>query len=203
MFMQTLLDYSPDTVEFIGRKYRVNTAYDTILLLQRLYREDILDAGEKIAQALRMIVKSRFKVWLLTDVEKAELLETITKEKIQLPSRPQIGPPRKLMDFEVDGEYIYASFRQAYGMDLVQERGKLSWRRFCELLDSLPEKTKLREVMRIRAMDVPDPTRYNQKERKNIMDLKAYYALPISGVGGQAGLDALFSTLESVAIKGR
>ena len=53
--------------------------------------------------------------------------------------------------------------------------------------------------MRIRAMDVPEPTKYNQKERQNIMELKAYYALPIKGVGGQKGLDMLFSTLEEMA----
>ena len=103
------------------------------------------------------------------------------------------------MDFEADSDYIYASFKQAYGMDLIKERGKLEWKNFCKLLDGLPDKTKFKEVMRIRAMDVPEPTKYNQKERQNIMELKAYYALPVKGTSRGNGLDMLFATLEGMA----
>ena len=106
------------------------------------------------------------------------------------------------MDFEADSDYIYASFKQAYGMDLIRERGKLGWRNFCELLDGLPDKTKLKEVMRIRAMEVPEPTKYNQKERQNIMELKAYYALPVKNTNSGNGLDMLFTTLERMAGNG-
>lgn len=197
--MGVLLDFSGENVEYKGKMYKTNTSYDTVLLLQKLYDEENLAPGDKINQALKMLTKNPFKVWLLTDIEKAELLKKITEEKINLPPRPKVGKQQKLMDFEADSEYIYASFQQAYGIDLLKERGKLQWKRFCELLDGLPDKTKLREVMRIRAMDVPEPTKYNQKERQNIMELKAYYALPIKGVGGQKGLDMLFSTLEEMA----
>lgn len=201
--MGVLLDYSGENVEYKGKTYRTDTSYDTVLLLQRLYDEENLDPGDKINQALKMLTRNRFKVWFLTDMEKAELLKKITQEKINLPPRPKVGKQQKLMDFEADSEYIYASFQQAYGIDLLKERGRLQWKRFCELLDGLPEKTKLREVMRIRAMEIPEPTRYNQKERQNIAELKAYYALPVKGVGGQKGLDMLFSTLEGVAIRGK
>lgn len=197
--MGVLLDYSSENIEYKGKAYRTDTSYDTVLLLQKLYDEENLDAGDKINQALKMLTRNRFKVWLLTDMEKAELLKKITEEKINLPPRPKVGKQEKLMDFEADSEYIYASFQQAYGIDLLKKRGKLQWKRFCELLDGLPEKTKLREVMRIRAMEVPEPTRYNQKERQNIMELKAYYALPAKGTGGQKGLDMLFSTLKEMA----
>lgn len=199
--MGVLLDYSQNTVEYKGKKYRVNTAFDTVLLIHQLYEETSLDAGDKITQALKMLTRNPFKVWLLSDMEKVELLEKIMEEKIQLPQRPQIGPPKKLMDFEADSDYIYASFKQAYGMDLVNERGKLQWKNFFELLDGLPDKTKLKEVMRIRAMEVPEPTKYNQKERQNIMELKAYYALPVKG-NGEDGLDMLFTTLERMAEHG-
>lgn len=197
--MGVLLDYSGENVEYKGKAYRTDTSYDTVLLLQKLYEEENLNAGDKINQALKMLTRNPFKVWLLTDIEKAELLKKITAEKINLPPRPKVGKQQKLMDFEADSEYIYASFQQAYGIDLLKERGKLQWKQFCELLDGLPEKTKLREVMRIRAMEVPEPTRYNQKERENIMELKAYYALPVKGINGQKGLDMLFSTLKEMA----
>ena len=64
----------------------------------------------------------------------------------------------------------------------------------------VPESTKIREIMKIRGMDLPEPTKYNQKERQSLMELKSYYALPAVGGGGQQGLDALFSSLEARAI---
>lgn len=200
--MGILLDYSKDVVIFKGKRYRVNTAFDTVLLVYKLYEEEILDASDKINQSLKMLTRNPFKIWLLPDEDKVGLLDQIMNERIKLPKRPQIGPPRKLMDFEADSDYIYASFKQAYGMDLVEERGKLQWKNFCKLLDGLPDKTKLKEVMRIRAMDVPEPTKYNQKERQNIMELKTYYALPVRGTKGGNGLDMLFSTLERMARHG-
>ena len=200
--MGILLDYSKDIVVFKGKKYRVNTTFDNILLVYKMYEEEILEPSDKIRQALKMLTENPLKVWLLSDLDKIELLEQIMKEKINLPKRPQIGPPRKLMDFEADSDYIYASFKQAYGMDLIKERGKLGWKNFCKLLDGLPDKTKLKEVMRIRAMEVPEPTKYNQKERQNIMELKAYYALPVKGTKGGNGLDMLFATLERMAGNG-
>lgn len=200
--MSILLEYSKDVVTFKGKKYRVNIAFDNVLLIYKMYEEEILEPCDKIRQALKMLTRNPFKVWLLSDMDKVELLEQIMKEKINLPKRPQIGQPRKLMDFEADSDYIYSSFKQAYGMDLIRERGRLRWKEFCKLLDGLPDKTKLKEVMRIRAMEVPEPTRYNQKERQNIMELKAYYALPIKGTQGGNGLDMLFSALERTAGNG-
>lgn len=200
--MGGLLERVSDSVVYRGKKYHVDTSYDVVLLMYRLYEEQLLDAGEKILQALKLLVKNPFRVWLLSDEDKVGLFEQIMKDKIELPHRPQIGPPKKLIDFEADSDYIYASFKQAYGMDLVQERGKLQWKNFCRLLDGLPDKTKMKEVMRIRAMDIPEPTGYNQKERQNIMELKAYYALPVKGHNGKEGLDMLFATLEGLAEHG-
>ena len=197
--MGILFDYSKDIVVFKGKRYHVNDSFDNVLLVYKMYEEEILEPSDKIQQALKMLTKNPFKVWILSDLDKIELLERIMKEKINILKRPQIGPPRKLIDFEADSDYIYASFKQAYGMDLIKERGKLGWKNFCKLLDGLPDKTKLKEVMRIRAMDVPEPTKYNQKERQNIMELKAYYALPVKGTKEGNGLDMLFTTLERMA----
>lgn len=200
--MSVLTDNSRNYVEYKGRRFHVCTSFDVVLLLQKLYQEENLEAGDKINQALKMLTRNQIRVWCLSEIEKAELLQKISDEKIKLPTRQKVGRQQKLMDFEADAEFIYASFRQAYGMNLEKEKGRLQWQRFCELLDGLPDGTKLREVMRIRAMDIPEPTKYNQKERQNIMELKAYYALPVKGGGGQKGLDMLFSALEGVAVRG-
>lgn len=50
-------------------------------------------------------------------------------------------------------------------------------------------------------MDIPKFTGKNGKQIQEIQELKSYYALPVKGGGGQQGLDALFSTLERMAVK--
>ena len=188
-------------VWFKGRRYKLNLSYDTVLLVQQLYGDERLDNGDKITQALKLMVKIRFKVWLLGDIDRAKLLEEITKKHIAPTRRVQSAGGPKLMDFRYDGGYIYSSFQQAYGLDLTAECGRMSWQKFIDLLDGLPDKTKIKEVMRIRVMELPEPTRTNRKEIQNILRLKSYYALPVSGGGGRDGLNLLFETLEKGARK--
>lgn len=199
--MSLLMGERAPEVWFKGKHYTLNLSYDTVLLVQQLYGDERLDNGDKITQALKLMVKSRFKVWLLGDIDRAKLLEEITKKHIAPTRRVQSAGGPKLMDFRYDGGYIYASFQQAYGLDLTAECGRMSWQKFIDLLDGLPDKTKIKEVMRIRAMELPEPTRTNRKEIQNILRLKSYYALPVSGGGGKDGLNLLFETLEKGARK--
>lgn len=79
-------------------------------------------------------------------------------------------------DIRYDGDYIYASFLQAYNMDLFDMQGKLHWRKFNALLSGLPEGTKLMEVIKIRKWKPQkgDSTEYKEEMRK----LQKDYALP-------------------------
>lgn len=104
-----------------------------------------------------------------------------------------------MVDFERDGDYIYASFMQAYRIDLIDEQGKLPWKKFLYLFNGLPADTKIKQIMRIRQMPVPEYNGKNSKEIQEINEMKSYYALPVQGGGGQSGLDLLFHTLEGMA----
>ena len=52
-----------------------------------------------------------------------------------------------------DGAYIFASFMQAYRIDLIEEIGKLHWKKFNALIVGLPEGTKFVEVIKIRSYE--------------------------------------------------
>ena len=198
--MNFLIEYN-NTVVYLGnRKFKVNPAFDTVLKIQQLYRETQLDDIAKIEQALKMLVISRFKLALLNIKEKSMLLDLIYKECINTKKRPKTRQQMPVFDFEYDSEYIYSSYMLDYGIDLLDMQGKLSWKKFIALFEGLSEKTKIREVMRIRSMDVPQYNGKNQKQIQEIQELKSYYALPIRGGGGQQGLDALFVTLERMAV---
>ncbi len=187
-----------DTVQVGRKKYRVNAAFNVILDVQRLYREDLPDVV-KLRQALKMF---GIRGTALIDPQvRAGLLEGIYQQCIRIQQRPaaQKGPP--ILDFEEDGEYIYASFMLDYGIDLVDMQGRLHWKKFIALFQGLSDRTKIREVMRIRGMELPKYTGQNQKQIQEITRLKSYYALPVRGGGGQSGMDALFSALEAQAVK--
>lgn len=189
-----------ENVLFKGRSYRINPAFDVILDIQNLYKEDELTGLDKLDMALNMLGISRLRLKLLSLDDKSELLEEIYKQCINVKQRPEVGkqgPP--VLDFDEDAEYIYASFMSDYGIDLLEQRGRLSWRKFVYLFQGLTDKAKIKEVMKIRGMELPKVNRHNQKEIQNLIEAKSYYALPVRGGGGQAGLDKLFNTLERLA----
>lgn len=197
--MNFLTEQLRDYTEYRGRKYRICCSFDNVLEVQRLFQDERLTAQEKLEQALIMLTGGGFRIWLLAPGAKAELLEQIYREQISLPKKPQPGKQVRTLDFALDSEYIFASFMQQYHMDLQEYQGRLHWKKFIALFQGLSEDTKIREVMKIRAMDIPEPNKWNWKQRKQIMELKSYYALPVQGGGGQQGLDRLFGSLEALA----
>lgn len=198
--MSFITDQSAETIVFKGMKIKVNPAFDIVLNIQNLYQEEELSAADKLDTALTMLGVSRLRLMLMSPGDKSKLLEQIYEQCINIKQRPEVrhqGPP--VLDFDEDAEYIYASFMSDYSIDLIEMQGKLSWRKFVYLFQGLTDAAKIKEVMRIRGMELPAPTKYNQKQRQSIGELKSYYALPIKGGGGQDGLDRLFNTLERLA----
>lgn len=193
-----LTEPAGDTVRIGRHKYYINAAFDTVLEIQRLYREELPDIV-KLNQALRMFgirkpekIEARARVEVLNDIYRK-----CVNTKQHPPGRQQMP----VFDFEEDGEYIYSSFMLDYGIDLIDMQGVLHWKKFVALFQGLSEQTKIREVMRIRSMEVPRYDGHNQKQIQDIQELKSYYALPARGGGGQSGLDALFSALEAQAVR--
>ena len=137
----------------------------------------------------------------LPAADKQKLLEEILRQFVFFSRRKSRGGQPKAMDFEFDDDLIFASFRQAYGIDLREERGRMHWWKFYSLLQGLPNGTKLREVMEIRQRELPQPNGRNQKEIQQLLELKQYYAIP--GAAGmddyQTGLQKLWNTLERQA----
>lgn len=198
--MSVLTEIPCDRIRIRKIDFVVNPAFDIVLEVQRLYREENLTDTEKMDQALRMLVKNKWNLCLLKPAEKAELMSEIVRVFISVKKRPSgKRNPFPIVDFEEDGDYIYASFMQEYHIDLIDEQGKLPWKKFLYLFNGLSADTKIKQIMRIRDMELPEYNGKNGKQRQEIMELKSYYALPVRGGGGQNGLELLFSTLEGMA----
>ena len=200
--MSFLTDVHENLVTIGKYRFEVNPAFDTVLSIQQLYREEELTDWEKQDQAIDMLVVSgRRHLKRLRPQEKTALLEEIYKTCVNTRKLPPTRQKERVLDFELDGEYIYASFMLDYRIDLIQMQGILPWKKFIALFQGLSEKTKIREVMRIRGMDTPTFNGKNEKEIQQIQELKMIYALPARGGGGKQGMDRLFYTLEKMAVR--
>lgn len=80
----------------------------------------------------------------------------------------------RIFDYVLDGEYIYASFMQAYNIDLVDIE-YLHWHKFKALFLSLPENTKMKEIMKLRAYS-KDSVKYETRQ----LQMKEMWRLPPS-----------------------
>lgn len=82
---------------------------------------------------------------------------------------------KSTIHFEQDAEYIFASFYQAYRINLFEEQSKLHWIEFKALLKGLPDDTIMKQIVKIRSWK---PSEYDSVETKEEMaKLQAYYSL--------------------------
>jgi len=191
------------TIEFHDTSIPVSVPFDAVLRFYDLQNEDI-DGQDKIDIALEMFIPERWFQWVrrLSPAERDELLKLIYANFILIESKKASSDDR-LCDFAQDATFIYSSFLMDYGIDLIEQQGILDWRKFIALFQGLSERTKIREVMSIRARKIPAPTKYNADEIKALAELKAYYALTLSEkekkANFQSGLDRLGANLEGMA----
>lgn len=82
-------------------------------------------------------------------------------------------------DFDVDAELVYASFWQAYRLDLT--RSRMHWWQFRALFNGLPEKCPLGRVIGYRTAELDG---LPEKQRAFYEQMRALYALP-KEVGGE------------------
>ena len=193
-----------DIVEYRGMQFDIDMDFANILRFTELLEDDECDNYEKIIIGLNMLVVNFEDVEQLFFDDKYKLFVTILKEKLdfnideQQNNGEQAGnndnpPPKKEYDFAVDGERIYASFLMDYGIDLIEQQGKLHWKKFLALFEGLSEKTPFMQVVHIRTKEVPKPNKHNAKERKRIQELQRKYALHQTDL--ESGLDQAASFL--------
>ena len=79
------------------------------------------------------------------------------------------------LTYDADASCIYAAFRQAYQIDLI-EIPYLHWWVFLALLENLPDSTPMAQRMQLRAMDVKGIK--DKKMREHYAKLQKQVALP-------------------------
>lgn len=185
-----------DFVIYNGKRIKLDVSFDNVLKMYDIFKDDFLNQQEKSEFALAILCKSR-------KLPPVPILDLIFKEHIETFSNPKQDNKLRVVDFKQDAPYIYSSFLMDYGIDLINQQGKLHWQKFISLFQGLSEKTKIREIMSIRSKPIPEPNKHNHEYIRNLMELKAYYALEISQAerekNFQAGLKRLAQALMAQA----
>lgn len=172
-----------DGIKIDGRQYEVNASFDNILRLINLLN-DKMPLDLKLTIGIQMLFGRDTELLELEPEYQKELIDYVAEEYIQSKDEieyddlgnvmPQV-PKKRIIDIDLDAEYIYGSFIQAYGINLIEAQGELHWYEFRALLASLPDNTRMREIMGYRAYKKPSKS---DTHHSQMMKLQEQYALP-------------------------
>lgn len=175
-----------DQVIIDGQTYSLNSSFDNILRTIALLNDSSIPQQKQINHTLINLVDESFEE---EGAEyQVELIEMLLNDYVksneqkkqydllgnEIPDTESEDAPEKTIDVDEDWEYIYAAFMQAYQIDLIEEQGKMHYKKFTALLKGLPNDTKMSEIMGIRAWK---PQNSKKKESTRMRELQKEYRL--------------------------
>ncbi|HEL2057765.1 TPA: hypothetical protein TY768_000933 [Streptococcus suis] len=166
-------------IEFDDRVYPIDLSFNKVLDVFDVINDDLLMDFEKASICLEILlgdvalsVSETIDLWVYI---KKNFIDAPSKEEQlfdidgnPMPSPKKSTESKKLIDFVKDAEFIFASFLQAYGINLLKSQNKLTWAEFRALLNALPEDTIMQRIIEIRDW-TPQPgesTKYREQMRK-------------------------------------
>lgn len=181
-----------DKLVIDDKEFPLNLSFDNVLRLFEMWQDAEVPEFVKPHFGIRILTGETLEDFSVEEM--SEIFNEVFEEHISLSDVEDnhveydlAGNPMKTTasngkqeqapyDIRFDGDYIYASFLQAYGIDLFDVQGKLHWKKFNALLSGLPEGTKFMEVIKIRKWKPQkgDSAEYKEEMRR----LQKDYALP-------------------------
>lgn len=195
-----------DKLVIDDKEYALDLSFNNVLKLFEMWRDEDVPEFVKPHFGIRILTGETLEDF--TVEEMSEVFNEVFEEHISLSTVEDnhieydlAGNPMKTTasngkqeqapyDIRYDGDYIYASFLQAYGIDLFDVQGKLHWKKFNALLSGLPEGTKFMEVVKIRKWKAQkgDSAEYKEEMRR----LQKDYALPNEVIEEEEGYEEEF-----------
>lgn len=170
---------------FDDKEYSIDLAFDNVLDVLDVQSNENLRDYEKLEISLALLLDDQ-------EYDKSKILDLwnfiyksfIEIERKQVVKYDLAGNPmptknedknERVIDFREDSERIYASFMQAYNINLFEQQGKMHWHEFTALLNGLPSNTVLQRVIQIRQWE---PSKHDSAEyKKEMQELQDLYAL--------------------------
>ncbi len=157
----------------VGEKqYPIRTEASVWMQVDDLMADGSLSFPEKAAKMIALTFSGQELPERLSELLSA-LYDFYNCGKTQSTDKKSANKKR-ILSFEADAALIYAAFLSCYGVDLSQEDPH--WFLFCAMLEGLEQKTRLAEVLGIRATNPEDIKDKNLRSR--MTQLKQKYRLP-------------------------
>lgn len=204
--MLSLKQKLDDTITIDGVAYNLDLSFDNVLRWYDLMNDKSIDDIGKVKIAFDMFV-----VDCETDIQtKLYTVQRIINEYVVGKQETNDGTEdttdqKQYYSFDKDAEFIFASFLQEYGIDLMDQQGIMRWEKFVALLNGMRDKTKFRQIVGIRAAELPTGNdQYAIQERERLEQLKQLYALDKQQTVEEqdAAMDGMFKSLVNMAQKG-
>ena len=155
-----------DRIELESGEYRINNNHKVYIHAVQIARsKDIFD-DDKIEVLVPLL--------FVDEIPQGEEMQAVLAY-FELFADKHASKERAVFDIVQDLDYIFAGFMQAYGIDL--DETDLPIEKFVALLKGLPSDTRLADIIKIRTMKVPKPTKNNAEQINAIMKAKANFAL--------------------------
>lgn len=157
--MNVLLDALPTTIDIDGEAVPVKTDFRCWIKfteivqeydLENITIEDYVEMMEKVISTI-FYDEQKIDITISLFSQITEFYTGFTKGK-----KSKKNDNKKVFDFVVDADEIYASFLQEYGIRLINE--KMHWYEFRTLFSGLSQETAIGRLIHIRTMtdkDVP------------------------------------------------
>lgn len=151
----------PSALLVDGRAYEVDTSFRTWVRFEAMLREGVTWPGVFAGEVPQ-------GDWLEAALE-------FLRSENATPKRPD-APKRRAVDCMLDGDYIVASFQQAYGIDLTA--CDMHWHRFRALLTGLPAETIMSRIIGFRTYETPPQNRSQDAYDMDMRKRRDQWALP-------------------------
>ena len=174
-----------DRIEIRGEIYHLNLNYDSVLRFLELLQDEEVSEHFRRSIAITILFGKNREPDLSPDEQEQVINEVVrTHILMEKPSmllasiNKQDTKEKDYYSIREDADIIFASFFYDYQIDLIEERGKLHWKKFKALLNGLSDKTKLSQVISIRKWTPSEHT--SPEEKKMMHDLQKFYSLDVT-----------------------
>ena len=198
-----LTEKSPLKTSYVfgGLYFFIDMSFNNILSAFEIMEDDELNDLEKGKMLMYMLTGEDgfmsddfmttqedidFTQGFLDDIFETLIIEKETKKALPtdilgnpLPIKDddEEGNDDRTFDFVHDATYIFASFMQAYHIDLFDQHDVMHWGKFLALFNGLPSETIIMKVIDVRERPIPTG-KDSKEEAKELRKAKQKFALP-------------------------
>lgn len=186
--MNLLIDLPPDTVAVGNGEYPIATGFRTWVLFELLMQDDSISPSEKARNAIELAFPEGIPgeesaedvidaiIWFYT-CGRSDKERKLGADNENTDEEESYDTHERAYSFDYDDEYIYAAFRQQYGVNLATIRD-LHWWEFRAMFKGLDHNCEFAKIMGYRTAKVTSDM--SKSEKAFLHKMKAIHALPMS-----------------------